>query len=125
MNWGRLVKGSSFLDYSVLPEGVSLLAQLNQAALQACDATYDSVGCRPYLLFPPLTDARDLVDTLLHCSPRGRYGFHVIWAEAFFAKRHDGARAHASLPASVNVEPSKYGVFSRTSGSVFFTYTYK
>lgn len=129
MNWPVLVKGASVLDWmltqpdSPQPGERNPLQMMQSGAVTTIGMLYDVLGCKPYLLYPPEDDMRNLVDFMLYMAPTtedGRFGFRDKWANAFFA----AARLQDRSRQVGAVEPSMYSPLSRTASTVYFTYTY-
>ena len=131
MNWPLVVKGASVLDWMLMeperPEGAkpnpkSPLQLFQKGALAVIDASYAVCGCKPYLLFPPPEDMRNLVDLALFNVPASANvpSFRDKWLDAFFsaARLRDRERQVGAVANAM------FSQLSRSSSTVFFIFTY-
>jgi hypothetical protein len=116
MNWPKQVFGASILDFRFnTKEGGEYFDWLIETENHCIEEFYEILKCKSVLHCPAVADARNLAEGTLYLW------FKKYWVDYFFSKNISGIE---SISKQVLIYKTMYTIFTRTSSTVFFMYSY-
>lgn len=112
MNWPKDVKGTKALDLMVDGISPTNLETCLGAADDAVKKTYEVLKCDHLLMWPPIDDPRNIIDTSLYQT------WVSDWVDEFF-RRGGIEKSHFCI-----THPPMYSVLARANSTVGFIFTY-